>query len=363
MNISRYIIIISAAFLYLFLPLNPIFAQQSDATMEAEVVWIIAERQVEVMGKIQPYQKLRFEIKTGLEQGKRVEYENGTLPMSIVNLYKVGDRVILGKSVSGEQGETYYIVDVVRRPVLFWLFGLFTLVTLLVARRKAIQALIALFVSFGVIFWLVLPQILNGHDPMVVSMLAAVLIIPVMFYLSHGWSTKTHVAVTGTVLALSVTAILSTIFVNAAQLTGFASEEATFLQGMKGDRFNIRGLILAGIIIGVLGILDDVTISQAALVKELKNANPSLSRKRLFFQAMSVGTDHISSMINTLILVYAGAAMPLLLLFLDSPRPITEIINYEIVAEEIVRTLVGSIGLVLAVPLTTILAVWKFNKG
>jgi len=160
----------------------------------------------------------------------------------------------------------------------------------------------------------------------------------------------------GTLIALIITGILANIFVEAAKLTGFASEEAGFLQVAKGGAINMKGLLLAGIIIGLLGILDDVTVSQAAIVFQLKEANNRLKFNQLYQRAMRVGQDHIASMINTLILVYAGASLPLLLLFIDSPRPFLEVVNYEIIADEVVRTLVGSIGLILAVPLTTLIA-------
>ena len=146
------------------------------------------------------------------------------------------------------------------------------------------------------------------------------------------------------------------IFVDATKLTGFASEEAGFLQAMKGGTVNIKGLLMAGIIIGALGILDDVTVSQASVVQQLKNTSNKLSSSDLYKKAMRVGQDHVSSMVNTLVLVYTGAALPLLLLFIDSTRSFSEIINYELVADEIVRTLVGSIGLVSAVPITTAIA-------
>jgi uncharacterized membrane protein len=334
-------------------------AQADDfKTMEAKVAWIIADHKIEVMDKTQEYQKLRFEITNGSEKGKQVEIEIGLLPVAQNQTYAMGDRVVLGRS-----GEEYYIVDQVRRPALYLLIGLFIVVTIVVAKRRAIQALLALITSFFVIFQIVLPQILLGTNPIIVSLIAALLIIPLTFYISHGWSQKTHIAVLGTLMALIVTASLASIFTDMAKLTGFASEDATFIQVTKGSLINIKGLLLAGIIIGVLGILDDVTISQAALVYELHHANPQLAAKKLYEKAMNVGTDHIASMINTLVLVYTGAAMPLLLLFLDSPKPLTEIINYEMVAEEIIRMLVGSIGLVLAVPFTTMLAVLHINKS
>ena len=149
---------------------------------------------------------------------------------------------------------------------------------------------------------------------------------------------------------------MANIFVEAAKLTGFASEEAGFLQVAKQGAMNMKGLLLAGIIIGVLGVLDDITISQSAIVFQLKEANEKLKFNELYKRAMNVGQDHISSMVNTLVLVYTGAALPLLLLFIDNPHPFSEIVNYEIIADEIVRTLVGSIGLILAVPITTVIA-------
>jgi uncharacterized membrane protein len=181
-------------------------------------------------------------------------------------------------------------------------------------------------------------------------------IIPVTFYLSHGFNKKTHVAIVGTIISLIITGVLAAVFVNISKLTGYASEEAGFLQSEIGGTINMKGVLLAGIIIGTLGVLDDITVSQSAIVYQLKKANKKLGFRQLFSRAMKVGHDHISSLINTLVLVYAGVAMPLLLLFVNNPRPFSEVINYEIIADEIVRTLVGSIGLITAVPITTVLA-------
>jgi len=166
------------------------------------------------------------------------------------------------------------------------------------------------------------------------------------------------VAIAGTLISLIITGILANLFVSESRLTGFASEEASFLQAAKQGTINIQGLLLAGIIIGVLGVLDDITISQSAIVFQLKATKNKIQFGDLYTKAMNIGRDHISSMVNTLILVYAGAALPLLLLFIDNPHPFSEIVNYEIIADEIVRTLVGSIGLILAVPITTFIATW-----
>jgi len=211
-------------------------------------------------------------------------------------------------------------------------------------------------ISFLIIFSFILPQIVSGANPVEIAILGSLVIIPVSFFLSHGFNRKTFVAIVGTLIALVITGILSNIFVDTAHLTGFASEEAGFLQVIKQGTINMKGLLLAGIIIGVLGVLDDITISQSSIVFQLKETNSRLTMDELYKRAMDVGQDHISSMVNTLILVYTGAALPLLLLFINNPHPFSEIINYEIIADEIVRTLVGSIGLVLSVPITTFVA-------
>ena len=233
---------------------------------------------------------------------------------------------------------------------------LFVVSTIAVAKWRGILSLIGMGVSFLVIFSFILPKILSGSNPVEIAILGSLIIIPVSFFLSHGFNKKTIVAIAGTLIALIITGVLANVFVEAAKLTGFASEEAGFLQVARQGTVNIKGLLLAGIIIGVLGVLDDITISQSAIVFQLKKANEKLKFNELYKRAMNIGRDHISSMINTLVLVYTGAALPLLLLFIDNPHPFSEIANYEIIADEIVRTLVGSIGLILAVPITTVIA-------
>ena len=259
-------------------------------------------------------------------------------------------------------GETYLITDYVRRTPLLVLFLIFVVVTVIIGKWKGISSILGMGISFLVILKFILPSIYSGSDPVTIAILGSLAIIPVTFFLSHGFNRKTLVAIVGTLISLVATGILATLFVEATKLTGFASEEAGFLNVFKEGTINIKGLLLAGIIIGVLGVLDDITISQSAIVQELKIANPQLNSKELYKKAMSVGKDHIASMVNTLILVYTGAALPLLLLFVDNPRPFSELINYEIIADEIVRTLVGSIGLVLAVPITTFIASYAINN-
>lgn len=237
------------------------------------------------------------------------------------------------------------------------LFVIFVVVAaLLVGRFQGFSSLLGMGFSFLVIFKFILPQISSGKDPVQSAILGSLAIVPFTFILSHGANRKTIVAISGTIISLVIAGFLALIFVEATKLTGFSSEEAGFLQAYKGSLINIKGLLLAGIIIGLLGVLDDITVSQSAIVQELKNTDIKLRPVEIYRKAMVVGKDHIASVINTIILVYTGAALPLLILFVDNPRPFLEVVNYEVIAEEVVRTLVGSIGLILAVPITTLIA-------
>jgi len=380
MNLKRIIIILIFALFFSFSFLLPRVLAQSDFTLEStpssgfqsqeeiletKVQRILEERQKKPMGaeEFQLYQKMELLVTKGSLKGQTIEAESGNLPVSNLPKYKVGDGLIVSYSQDFEGNDVFYITDYIRRNSLFWLFAIFLVIALLVGRWQGLTSLIGLAISFLVIFKFILPQIYNGASPVQVAILGSLIIIPVTFFLSHGLNRKTGIAIAGTVMALILTGILANLFVNLAQLTGFASEEAGFLQAYKPGLINIKGLLLAGIIIGVLGILDDITISQAAIVDQLKKTNPKLKSTELYKKAMTVGRDHIASMINTLILVYTGAALPLLLLFINNPRPFNEVINYEIIADEVIRTLVGSIGLILAVPITTFIAALVAEKS
>ena len=332
--------------------------EHKEETLEGQVSQILEEKQVTPMGakESQLYQKLEIVVTKGSLKDKKITIENGNLPMSNLQKYKVGDELVISYSKDFEGNDMFYITDYVRRSALFWLFLIFVVMAVAIGRWQGMASLLGMGVSFLVIFKFILPKIYAGSDPVQIAILGSLVIIPATFLLSHGVNKKTIIAVVGTLISLIVTGILAHAFVEASKLTGFASEEAGFLQAYKPGLINIKGLLLAGIIIGVLGVLDDITISQSAIVQQLKAANPKLKAGELYKKAMAVGKDHIASMVNTLILVYTGAALPLLLIFIDNPHPFSEIINYEIIADEVVRTLVGSIGLILAVPITTFIA-------
>ncbi len=329
-----------------------------EETLEATVEKILEEKQVKLAGSedLQLYQKLELLVTKGSLKDKKITIENGNISLASNLRYKVNDKVMVTFSKDFEGNDYFYITDYIRRDSLVWLFLIFVVLVVAIAKWRGILSLIGMGISFLVIFSFILPKILAGSNPVEIAILGSLVIIPVSFFLSHGFNKKTVVAIAGTLIALIITGVLASIFVEASKLTGFASEEAGFLQIAGQGTINIRGLLLAGIIIGVLGVLDDITISQSAIVFQLKEASEKLQFNELYKRAMNVGQDHISSMVNTLVLVYTGAALPLLLLFIDNPHPFSEVINYEIIADEIVRTLVGSIGLILAVPITTVIA-------
>ncbi|MBD3279083.1 MAG: YibE/F family protein [Candidatus Pacebacteria bacterium] len=361
---------------------TPVLAQQptviadqpqapQEKSLEAEVVKIVNLGELTLEdGQKLISQELELKVTTGSLQGQIITVKTGG-NAAISNLhqpqYQVGDKVRVSYFASAHQDNqpaNFIITGYLKRGPLLILLLIFVASVLLIGRKWGLMSLIGMAVSFLIIFKFVLPQIIAGHNPILIALIASLAIIPLTFYLSHGWKAKTHVAVIASLIALVITGLLAQIFVQATHLTGLASEEAGFLQVAHGGNLDLRGLLLAGIILGTLGILDDITIGQASTVSELKKLNPKLTWQELYHRAMKVGQDHISSMVNTLVLVYAGAALPLLLLFLDSSKSFIEVLDYELITEEVIRTLVGSIGLVLVAPLATVLAaIWLEMKN
>ena len=342
---------------------KPVFAQ-SDVNEFLEGTVESVESDVEKDGQGNDFlvQTLEVLVTKGSLLGRTIIVENNTVAISNVQNYQIGDEVVVLYTNDFEGQEIFYITDYVRRDGLVLLFAVFVFLAILIGGKWGAFSLVGMALSFVVIFSFVLPRIISGDNPVLIAVRGSAVIIPITFYLSHGFNRKTNIAIVGTLTTLIVTGLLAVFFVDAAKLTGFASEEASFLQFQKGGLLNMKGLLLAGIIIGTLGVLDDITISQASIVQELQKANKKLDRGELFVRAMRVGRDHIASLINTLVLVYTGASLPLLLLFINNPSPFSDVINMELIADEIVRILVGSIGLILAVPITTFLATLQFKR-
>ncbi len=254
----------------------------------------------------------------------------------------------------------YQFADRDRRMLLAVVAIAFAVAVVWLGRLRGLAALAGLAASVAVLIWFIVPAILEGSNPVLVASVGASAIAFLALYLAHGFTKLTHVALIGTFSALALTVALSALTVALASFSGFAGEESFYLT-LVGD-LDVRGLLLAGIVLGTLGALDDVTVTQASAVWELKAANPAMPVDALFSSGLKVGRDHIASTVNTLLLAYAGASMPLLLLFALSGQPLGVVANSEVVATEIVRTLVGSMGLVAAVPVTTWLAA-RFADG
>jgi uncharacterized membrane protein len=268
--------------------------------------------------------------------------------------FEVGETVIMNYLPDAPPQFQYQFADRERRGLLVAVAAAFAVTVVALGRLRGLAALAGLVGSIMVMLAYIVPAVIQGSNPVVIATIGASAIGYVALYLAHGFRPLTHVALVGTLGALGVTVVLSSIVVGLARFSGFAGEESIYLS-LVGD-IDVRGLLLAGIVLGALGALDDVTVTQASAVWEVSRANRTLGRSDLFQAGLRVGRDHIASTVNTLLLAYAGAAMPLLLLLALSRQGLGIISNSEIVAVEIVRTLVGSIGLVSAVPITTWLA-------
>lgn len=349
--------------LFALLGVKTVEAQVAAGTnFEARIEKIVEEKEIEIEGQKQLYQKIELKILTGSEKDKIVTVENGNQALANVTKYEQGEKVIATKDVSPDGIEIYSVTDFVRRDSLWVLGVIFVVLTILVAKWKGVMSILSMVFTFVVVFIYVLPNLSNGANPIIIATIASLIIIPISFYMAHGINQKTTVAIVSSIVALGATAVLSLMFISLGRLTGLSSEEAGMLLVQRSGNFDMKGLLMCGIIIGALGVLDDITISQAAIVNELIKSSEKPKGALIYKQAMNVGRDHISSMVNTLVLAYAGASLPLLLVFVDNPHPFSEIINYEFLAEEIIRTLVGSIGLILAVPITTLIAVNWIRK-
>jgi uncharacterized membrane protein len=295
-----------------------------------------------------------FRLLEGPDEGTTVTVELPANSSRVVGV-DLGRRVFLGHQ-PGVEGFEYVYLEPDRRSPLLVLAGLFALAVVALGGWRGASALVGLLATLLVLFLFVVPAILDGRDPLLVSLVGSVAIAFVALYLSHGLDVKTTVALLGTLGGLLCAAILALVFMGAAEITGLASEEALFLTAL-GTNLDLRGLILGGMMIGALGAIDDITVTQASAVWELRSVDPTMSRRRLVRSGMRIGRDHVASTVNTLALAYAGASMPLLILFVLSDQPAGTVANGEIVATEIVRTLVGSLGLIASVPITTWLAV------
>ena len=289
-------------------------------------------------------------VSEGDREGERLGFEQ---PLD--SPIREGDAILVDLLDNGDGSTQVLFYDFQRSTPLLLLTLLFVVSILVLGRWRGAGALAGLAASLFVILAFVLPAILAGSNAVAVALVAAGAIAFIALFLAHGFTLATAAALLSSVASLAITAVLALVFVGATRLTGLADESVGFL-GALGTGIDPRGLLLAGVVIGSLGVLDDVTVTQVSAVWELKRARPDADATDLYRRAVRIGRDHISSTVNTLFLAYAGAALPLLLLFQEAGQSISSVATREVVAVEIVRALVGSIGLVASVPISTALA-------
>lgn len=302
--------------------------------------------------------RVNIRIDSGDEQGSKGVIQvgaNGVDPD-----VHVGDKIRVAPAppVPGYDAEDvnfYTLVDFQRGQALFVLFAIFALLVLALSRLRGALSLVGLGISLAVILLFIVPAILNGKPPVAVAIAGSLAVMFTTILLAHGRGPKSIAALLGTTASLLLTALLAVVFTHTARLTGLAGEEAFALR-LADPTVSLQGLLIAGMVIGALGVLDDVTVSQSSTVMALRAANPLLGFRELYRRAMDVGRDHVSATVNTLVLAYAGASLPVLLIFASGALSAGQAVNLEIVSEQVVATLVGSIGLIAAVPFTTAIA-------
>lgn len=336
-----------------------------DTFYKAKVLKILESGQINVDDHTQDYQKIQLKILNGDRKREEIIIDHGT-SFAITNAQKVkeGETLVIAKPAEtpGAKKDFYYVVDKYRVNGLIWASLIFFGLAVFFGRKKGFMSIVGMLISVVMIFYYIIPSILNGSDPLLTCLIGAIIILFLSLYLSHGFNKRTTVALFSALLSLGIAVVIDIGFVYLAKLTGAGTEEAFYLQ-FDSISLNLQGILLGGIIIGVLGVLDDVTTGLAASIEEVSLANPKLKFAQLYKSGLSVGREHIASLVNTLVLAYVGASFPLLLLYSSSKMlPIWVTLNSNFIGEEIIRSLVGSTALVIAVPLTAFLAAIYFGN-
>jgi uncharacterized membrane protein len=334
--------------------------QAATLYVKGTVSTILQEKTISTGQMQSPSQKVSVQILEGTDKGKNITIDYGSsFAITPAQKVQVGTTVILSRTVV--QGKTMYqIVDKYRLTPLLLILVFFFLFVIALSGKKGVGAVLGLFVSLAVLVLFIVPQILGGNDPLFISIIGSIGIMITTIYLAHGISQQTTVAVGSTAISLVITGVIGWFFISVIHLAGLGSEDIFTLQQSFGNAINYQGLLLGGIIIGALGALDDVTTTQAATIYTLAKADPKASMQTLISHGFTIGKEHIASLVNTLVLAYAGASIGIFFFLVISQQnhiqPLWVILNSETLVEEIVRTIAGSIGLILAVPLTTVIA-------
>ncbi len=332
--------------------------QDLQETVKAKVLEVVeqSDRQITGTDATTTVQTLRIELLEGQKSGEVVSLDNDIMVL------EVGDTIFVNRLVAIDETEYFTFKDIERRPQLFVMGLLMVSLVLLFAGWQGMRALVSLGISIAAIIFLLVPALLAGYEPALASLLIAGVILGVSLFLTHGFKPRVFIAFVGTFSAVGVTCLVAWLSVDWLRLTGFGSDASVYLNFSTGGTLDIAGLLLGSIIIGLLGVLDDVSITQASVVQELRGANTTLSPFELYKRAINVGRDHVGSLVNTLALAYLGTALPLVMFYARANADFWQSINQEIIAAEILRIIIGSIGLILAVPFTTMVAAWYFGN-
>lgn len=369
-----FFLLITALFGYLFSGLLPNAHAQTitnkEVFMKAKILQVVKQTTlIGDGGTTTIIQTLKVQILDGVDKGKVITLDQGQdSRIAGMTTYKEGQTVVVDKTIAPDNSSHYTITDSYRLPALYSLAVTFFLFTFAIAGKKGLGALLGLSVSLVVIVVYIIPQMLyNQQDPLTVCVIGSFIILFITTFLAHGFSRKTAIAVGSTFIALLATYFLSLIAVHVAHLAGLGTEDSYLLELTPGQSINPQGLLLGGILIGTLGALNDITTTQVASIFALFKVNREQTFFHLFEHGISIGKEHIASLINTLILAYAGSSLPIFIFLILNPNhlPYWVIFNNESMAEEIVRTIAGSMGLMLSVPIATALAAWlapKFSK-
>jgi uncharacterized membrane protein len=341
-----------------FLGVAQTLHQEVQERVSAEVIEVMGESERNITGTdaVATVQEVRVELLGGERAGEVVRFENELVQLA------PGDRIFVNRMVSVNGVEFISYADFERRPTLLVIMVVFVAMLLLFSGWQGVRALVSLGGSIAAILFLLVPALLAGYDPVLASISIAAAILALVLFGTHGFNPRSTIAFAGTVGAVIVTGGVAWLATYTMRLTGFSSDASVYLNFATNGSLDLSGLLLGGIIIGILGVLDDVSITQASVVQELKSANPSFRFVDLYQRAIKVGRDHIGSLVNTLALAYVGVSLPLILLYAESNSSIWQILNQEVIAAELVRIIVGSIGLILAVPATTAVAAWYFHN-
>lgn len=338
-------------------------AEPGNSYFLGEVSTIIAEEEINEFGDNFFVQNLEVTLLEAGQLGNTYPVEhNIPLNSQTVPKLSVGDKVVLTQFENFDGEIQWIVTDNYRLDSLLAAFVIFFSLIIYFTGSRGFSSLLGLAFSLLVLVFFVIPHIVNGEDPLLISAIAAFFIATISIYLAHGMNKRTTIAVASTVITILLTIVIAYFGVNMLDLFGTGSEEALFLSAYLGQ-INLQGILLGGIILGTLGVLDDITTAQAAAVEQLKLANKKLSFSELYEKASEVGKEHILSLVNTLVLAYVATSFPVLVLFvINQTQPLWVTINNEFIIEEIVRSLIGSFALVSAVPITTFLAASVYSK-